>query len=38
VSFASFFLTIPVERHLNTVPLGTGSREMMQDYPLHVLV
>jgi hypothetical protein len=22
---------------LNPVPLGTGSREMMQDYPLHVL-
>ena len=36
VSFASFFLTTPVERHLNTVSLGAGSGEMMHDYPLHV--
>jgi hypothetical protein len=36
VSFASFFLTVPVERHLNTALLGAGPTEMMQDYPLHV--
>jgi hypothetical protein len=38
VSFASFFLAIPLERHLNTALLGTSPTEMMQDYPLHVSV
>ena len=37
VSFASFFLTTPVERRLNTALPGADSTEMMQDYPLHVL-
>ena len=36
VSFASFFLTTPIERHLNTALPGAGPTEMMQDYPLHV--
>ena len=38
VSFASFFLTTPVERRLNTALPGADPTEMMQDYPLHVLV
>jgi hypothetical protein len=37
VSFASFFLTTPVERRLNTLFICADSTEMMQDYPLHVL-
>ena len=38
VSFASFFLTTPVERRLNPLFIGADSTEMMQDYPLHVSV
>jgi hypothetical protein len=36
VIFASFFLTTPVERRLNTALPGTDPTEMMQDYALHV--
>jgi hypothetical protein len=38
VIFASFFLTTPVERRLNTALPGTDPTEMMQDYALHVSV
>ena len=36
VRFASFFLTTPLERRLNTALPGADPTEMMQDYPLHV--